>query len=339
MIPNRILIWEPNWIGDVLFSTPFIRTIRMRFPDAYIACITVPSCREILEANPRIDEVLLFDERTVNRGIMKKIDFIRELRKKRFDTVILLHRSLTRAIVASLGGISERIGYRYPKRNLFLTVKAAPGPTPVHRVENFLTLARAIGAGDGTPELEFYYKPEDENYIRRFLKEHKISSDDVVIVINPGGNWEPKRWHIQRYIELCRELLKKPRVKLVVSGARQDVGLYLQIQEALSVPIFSLAGRISLRQLGALLKRADLMISGDSGPLHVALALKRKAIALFGPTSPSLTGPLGAPDCRIIAKDVGCAIPCYRVSCRDRRCMNAIEVHEVVRAVEEMLGI
>jgi len=335
---DRILIWEPNWIGDVLFTTPCIRAIRKSYPKAHIACIAVPSCRELLERNPYVDEVLIYDEKTVNKGIMKKLDLIRALRAKKFDVAVLLHRSLTRAMIAFFSGIPERVGYRYAKRNLLLTVKAPVPPAHGHRIEYFLGLARMIGA-DGPVNLDFFVTPDDDALIQRFFSENKIMPDDKVIVINPGGNWEPKRWPIEKHIELCRALMKKPHVKVIVSGSRQDVNLFLRIQDAIEVPVLSLSGRMTLGQLGALLKRADLFISADSGPMHVALALNRKTIALFGPTAPALTGPYGSGDYRVLHKDVGCKVPCYRVSCRDRRCMKAIEVYEVVKAAEEMTGI
>ena len=116
MDPKRILIWEQNWLGDVLFSTPFIKAVRKKFKNAYIAVIVNPSCKEILEGNPRINEIILYDEKHKDRGPAGMLKLIIRLRKKRFDAVFLLHRSLSRAIISSLGGIKKRVGYCYKKR-------------------------------------------------------------------------------------------------------------------------------------------------------------------------------------------------------------------------------
>lgn len=335
---RRILIWEVNWIGDVLFSTPFIRAIRERFPDAHIACIVAPRCKEILELNPNINEVILYDEKIVHRGMLKKWQLMRELKTKKFDVVFLLHRSLTRTLISLLSGISKRIGYSYEKRNFLLTHKVKSPIIAQHRIEYFLGMARKIGADTPYGGLEFYMSEGDISYVDDFLKRSKIKEQDRIVAVNPGGNWDPKRWPVEKYAELCKGLVKRFGVKIIITGSEKDVDLYLHMQDIMDEKVISMCGKTTLRQVGALFKRCDLVISGDSGPLHIALALGRRAIALFGPTSPAITGPYGDGNYMVLQKDIGCKIPCYEVQCKERHCMNAITVNEVLSQAERILG-
>jgi len=334
---RKILVWEVNWIGDVLFTTPFLRALRNRFPESYIACIAAPRCQGILEANPNINEVIVYDEKNLNKAFTDKISLIIKLRKEKFDVVFLLHRSLTKAIICFFAGIRQRIGYSYKKRNFLLTQKARNYSIDVHKIDYFLGLAKKIGADVKNTALEFYTKPEDEHYIDQFLLNNKILPSDKIVILNPGGNWDPKRWPAENYAKLTEELIKKMGVKIIVTGAEKDLDLYLKIQENIKEPIISVTGRTTIRQLGALFKRAALVISGDSGPMHVALAVRAKVIAIFGPTSPALTGPYGPGRYKILQKDVGCIVPCYNQECKSLRCMKAVEVEDVLREAILML--
>ena len=114
--PKRILIVNVNWLGDVLFSTAAIRALRQRYPDAYLACMLVPRAKQILEDNPRLDEIIVYDENDRHRGITGKLKFIFFLKKKRFDVVFLFQRSLTRLLLCFLAGIPKRVGY-YRKKS------------------------------------------------------------------------------------------------------------------------------------------------------------------------------------------------------------------------------
>ncbi len=143
---KRILIVNVNWLGDALFSTPAIRAIKNRYPDCFLACMVVPRVKEALERNPYLDELIIFDERLVHRSFWAKVKFIFQLREKKIDTVILFHRSFTRALICHLAGIKERIGYYTKKRSWLLTKSLnCPNRDSLHRVDYFLNLLSLIG--------------------------------------------------------------------------------------------------------------------------------------------------------------------------------------------------
>lgn len=337
---KKILIVNVNWIGDVIFSTPFIKAIRDAYPDGYIACLLHPRCSEILEGNPRIDEIIIYDEGRQHKGIIGKLSLVLRLRRIRFDTAFVLHRSFTKALLTALAGIKERIGYPTKKRGLLLTRAIELPDEEVHKVEYFLGLARDYGIEPGEISYEFFVYDTNRETIRKFLKARGVKEEDRLIVLCPGGNWDPKRWPKESFAKLADMLIERLNAKVVLSGAKKDSGLVEEIRGMMkNIPIIS-CGMTTIKELGALLERADLVIANDSGPMHLAVAMKSNVIALFGPTSPGLTGPYGKGSYRVIWKTKvleGCEAPCYDVTCADNRCMKLIAVEEVFKESEEML--
>lgn len=335
---KRVLIVNVNWMGDVLFSTPFIRAIKAGFPGGYIACMVVPRCREILEGNPHLDEIIIYDEEGIHRNLKGKIHFVSHLRSKRFDGAFLLHRSFTRTLLVALSGISERVGYPTRKRGFLLTEKVNLPDAQIHRVEYFLNIARAAGIQVGDNEgYDFFISHEDKKHIRELLEREGISERDSLVVINPGGNWLLKRWPKENFACVADQLTEVFNCRIAITGSEKDIGLAEDISALMkSKPIIT-CGKTSLKQLGALLERSLLVISNDSGPMHIAVSQKTKAIALFGPTSPTITGPYGKGDYTVIQKDIGCEVPCYNLTCPDNECMKAISVEDVVDASKKIL--
>jgi len=329
----RILIFNVNWRGDVLFSTPAIKAIRRRYRDAYIACVVVPRCREILSGNPGLDEVIIFDEDGAHRGPIGKLRFIIELRRKHLDQVFLFHRSFTRALLVWLAGIPERIGYCTKRRGPLLTTRVPTPNESLHRIEHFLGIVRAVGIEAETKLYEFHPSDQARRWASQFLADQGVADNDFLVVLNPGGNWGPKRWPVARYAELGEALRDTYNAKVLITGAAKDVVLADEIARLMKQRPISSCGKTTLEELGALLERADLVISGDSGPMHMAVAVGTRVVALFGPTSHQITGPYGRGDYKVIWKDVGCKVPCYDLGCKDNRCMKAIAVDDVLEVL------
>ena len=334
---KRILIVEVNWIGDVLFSTPFIRAIREHYPDDYIACLLHPRCAEMLEGNPRLNEVIIYDEEGAHKGFFGKLRLIWQLRRKRFDIAFILHRSFTKALLTALAGISERIGYPTKNRSFVLTKIADEPADDAHKVEYFLNIARSVGILSKSNSYEFFIGSSDREFIKKFLRENGVPDTDRVIVLCPGGNWDPKRWPKEKFAGLGDELAERFNAKIVISGAAKDVRLAGDIKEMMkNKPVIS-CGKTKLKELGALLERAALVVANDTGPMHLAVAMKAKTIALFGPTSSEITGPYGNGSYRVISKNEECAVPCYDVTCAANRCMDAISVEDVLAEAVALL--
>jgi len=335
---KRILIVNVNWLGDVLFSTPLIRALRQKYPNAYVACMVIPRCREVLEHNPRIDELLVYDEEDAHKGVAGKLKFISELHKKNFSEAIILHRSLTRTLLVALAKVPKRIGYYTKKRGFLLTEKPLVPDSQIHRIDLFCELGEKVGVEVKERAPEFYIKDEDRKFIENYLKGFGIGPADKVAVLNPGGNWMPKRWPVESFAKLAAGLVKELGFSVVISGAKKDKPLARDIARLSGVKVSCACGETTLKELGALMERAELIISNDSGPLHVAAAMGQPLIGLFGPTSPDITGPRGRGRICILQKDVSCKIPCYKLNCADNRCMKAISAEDVFECVRKILG-
>ena len=334
---KRILIVNVNWIGDTLFSTPFIRAVRDAYPDSYIACLLHPRCKEMLELNPRLNEIIIYDEEGKHKGLFGKIGLIACLRNKRFDTAFLLHRSFTKALIVFLAGIKERVGYPTKKRMMLLTKVVEAPSEELHKVEYFLNIAKASGLAPKSTSYEFFINDSHKKFVTGLLRGSGISEKDRIVVLCPGGNWDPKRWPKENFAALADRLSRECGVKIVMSGAKKDLKLVDEIKGMMkSVPVIT-AGSTTLKDLGALFLRSDLVIANDTGPMHLAVAMRARTIGLFGPTSPAITGPYGEGCYKVISKNDTCDIPCYDVTCTDNRCMAAIKVEDVLKEAKEML--
>ena len=333
---KRILIIEVNWLGDVIFSTPFIKAVREAYPDGYIACLIHPRCCEVIEGSPRINDIIIYDEEGAHKGLFGKLRLIREVRAKRFDTTFILHRSFTKALIAFLAGIKERIGYPTKGREWLLTKAVEGADEQVHKVEYFLNIARGAGITPKDNSYEFFTDKSDDIFIERLLAEDGIKSGDKIITLCPGGNWDPKRWPKERFAGLAAKLSEKTGVKIAIAGAAKDVKLAEFIRNQAKIKAAITCGRTNIKQLGALFKRSGLVIANDTGPMHIAVASGSKVIALFGPTAPALTGPYGRGNYKVIFKNNACTVPCYDLTCGENRCMSAIEIEDVVTEAEKL---
>ncbi|MDP3143172.1 MAG: lipopolysaccharide heptosyltransferase II [Candidatus Omnitrophota bacterium] len=335
---KRILIVNVNWVGDVLFSTPIFPAIKKAYPDSYVACMIVPLAKEVLAGNPAIDDLIIFDEEGKEKSLIGKIKFISRLKKERFDIVFLLHRSFTRALIVYLAGIAQRIGY-YTKKRAFLLTQAIDAPlvdSNLHRMDYYLNIVESAGIKIEDRNYQFFVSDEDRNFAANLLTENGVGRPDFLAVLNPGGNWDLKHWPKEKFAFLTDKLISEFNARVAIVGAAKDISLALEIANLMQNKPIILAGKTNLKQLGALLERANVMVSADSGPMHIACAVGTPTIILFGPTSQEITGPKGKGKCIIIQKDTGCKIPCYKLDCPDNRCMKIISVEEVVEEIRKL---
>ena len=337
-INKRILIFNVNWMGDVLFSTPAIRNIRRNYPDSFIACVIPSRCYPVLKGNPHLDEIIIYDEKDRHKGLLAKLNFVQLLRSKQFDIVFLLHQSFSRALKCRLAGIPERVGYQTKKRSFLLTCKIPPAKKDsMHRIDYYLNILEEAGLKVEDRYLEFFVAEEDMKFVEDFLNKQGVKNEDFLIALNPGGNWMPKRWPPEYWAKLADKLIREFSAKVIVTGGHQDLTLAGKIKEMMHEKPLIATGIFNVKQLGALAKQVNVFITADTGPLHIANAVgAEKIIALFGPTSVEITGPFPLKNVAILQKDVGCKVPCYVVHCPDNRCMKAITPEDVADQVRKI---
>lgn len=321
-----------------MFSTAAIRNIRLNFPQSFIACAIPSRCYPVLKGNPNLDEVIIFDDKDRHKGMLAKLAFVKLLKSRKFDTVFLLHRSFSRALICRLAGIHQRIGYSTKKRAFLLTKKIAPPKKDsLHRIDYYLNVVEKAGLKVEDRYLEFFVASDDVKFVDDFLEKKGIKKEGFLAVINPGGNWAPKRWPKEYWAILADKLISELKAKVVISGSAHDMGLALSIKAMMRQEPVIACGIFNVKQLGAVAKRADLFVTADTGPLHIANAVNaKKIIAIFGPTSPEITGPYPLKNVVILQKDVGCKIPCYSSKCPDNRCMKAVRPEEILEEIKKI---
>ena len=339
MKPKRILIFELNWMGDILFSYPLLRAIREANPDAYITCVVVKRYADLLVHNPWINSVHVLSDDNRLSSIGEKLAFVRMIGKETYDTCILLKPSGTKGYMAFFAGISERIGFS-GKRSFLTKIIDVPKDN-MHRADQILALAGALGIDEADGSYEYFFIEEDNERASEILRKAGGGTLSTV-AINPGGNWDAKRWPVEKFIDLSRKILEEfENVEIMVTGAKKDVQLAENIVEKVaSKRCYSVAGKTNLNELAVLFRQCALVVSADSGPMHLASATGATTISLFGPTSHKLTGPRGKGENIVIQKDVNCQIPCYVDECKlEYDCMGKISVDEVYEAVKKVLKV
>ena len=335
---KRILVVNVNWVGDTVFATPVFKAIKTQWPDAFLACMAVPRVKAVLESCPYLDEIIIYDERGCHRSVWGKIKIVWLLWRHHFDIVFLLHRSWTRALLVFLAGIKERVGYDAKNRGRFLTHKVPDYPGLPHRSDYYLYVVEHYGIPVLDRTCELKVDPEARRQVGDILLQHQVALDDTVIIVNVGGNWDLKKWPMSQFVDLVNRLAHECPARVIIPGAEKDAPTARAIsQKAGGAPVV-LAGETNLKQLIALMERASLVISADSGPMHIASSVGTPGIAIFGPTRPELTGPRGRGTFSVLQKDVGCnRNACYFLECPDNVCMQAVSVDEVMAAVFRVL--
>lgn len=334
---ERILVVNVNWVGDVIFSSPIFKALKEAHPKAQISCLAVPRVREVLESIPYIDEIIIYDEDGRHRNPLAKLMLIFQLRRKRFDIAFLLHRSLTRALLVYLAGIPQRVGYDEKNLGKLLTHKVENLDEPLHRSDRYLHVIESYGIPINDRHCRLSVSENAKLDIREILKSKDINENDFLVVINPGGNWGLKRWPAKNFSRLMRGFLVDMGAKVVISGAQKDFSLAEEMNGFAFHNAVSLAGQTDLKQLLALMERADLVVSADSGPLHMANSVGSDVIGLFGPTRPEITGPRGCGQVFTLQHNVGCnQESCYYLKCPDNICMKSITVDDVSEIIKQI---
>ena len=338
MKASRVLIVGVNWVGDLIFMTPAIRAIRRAYPASYIACLIPPRGLDLLRANPHLDAVIPFRESRGLTGLIQWWPLVQQLRRGRFDTAFLFHPSATRAAAVWAAGIPSRIGYRTGKRNRFLTKGvAAPVKDSVHKAIWYLGLVEGAGLPSDGLRYDLAVRPEDRLAVEVLLKGWGVAQGDRLVALHPGANWRLKRWPAKNFASLADRLSKQFDAKVIFVGSGADLPLVEKIRRQMQTQPLVATGRTSLCQLGALLSRVRLLVSNDSGPLHLGSAVGTPVIGLFGPTDPKCTGPIENGRSVTLFGSIGCPVPCYRLECPANLCMNQITVEQVLEAAGRFL--
>ena len=340
---KKILVFRTDRIGDILLSIPAIRALKQSFPEAQISVIVQSPYACLLENNSDINEIITYDKKK-NSGFWGTLKFIVHLRKKRFDLAVVLNPKKRSNIIAFLAGITYRLGYQR-KWGFLLNqaIKDEKYKGEKHELEYNLDLVRAIGADTKDKNFSIFVKKEDEDFV----------DGERLIAIHPGSSCPSKRWPIERFAKLGYRLSvigyrpntehRTPntagfnRVKIIIVGSKEEEKLGQTMERLMQVPVVNLTGKLNLGQLAALFKRCSLLISTDSGPVHLATAVGLRCLVIFGRNLPGLSpkrwGPRGKDD--IVLHNPPDCSPCLAHNCQKGfECLRRISVEEVLQAAK-----
>ncbi len=366
---QRILVRGVNWLGDAVMTTPALLRLRERFPRAHITLLTPEKLAGLWAGHPAIDSVVTFapGESVFSVG--------RKLRGNQCDLALVLPNSPRSAFECRLARIPRRVGYARPWRNWLLTQAIPPRPgsyemhkpspgeirerlssrapasfkrptTQAHQIHEYLHLAAALGVDPRpvSPRLEIIAE-ELRAAVAKFSLGAVEKSGTPLLGLNPGAEYGPaKRWPLERFVATARDMQQRAGCDWVIFGGPNDRPMGDYFEKALRHPerkVHNLAGRTSLRELLAVLKKCRALLTNDSGPMHVAAALGTPVVVPFGSTSPELTGPGLPGDASnfILRAEAPCS-PCFLRECPiDFRCMTGITSDQVTAALLKVLGL
>jgi len=346
--PSRMLVVLPNWVGDLVLATPALRIIRERFADTHIAFLLRSNLEDILSGGQWADETIRWPASTKGQSRPKRrqgfLGFAAELRERRYDWAVLFSNSFRAALLARLAGIRSRIGYDRDGRGLLLTDKLLPErykgkyvPVPMTRYYN--AIARYLGCRNCSDQPELYTTPQEEAVVDGLFTAAGVVQGKPVVVLNPGSSFGPaKRWLPERFAEVADGVVAEHGAAVFIACGPKEIDTARQVAARMRHPSTVLDKPVlPLGPTKALIRRAGLLITNDTGPRHFGIAFRVPTVTVFGPTHQEWTA-TDSPNERAIQVPVDCG-PCMKRKCPlDHRCMSRVTGNMVMEAARELLS-
>jgi ADP-heptose:LPS heptosyltransferase len=349
-LPKRILVVKAAGIGDLILAIPGLRALRVRFPDAEIDLLVTPKCSNLLKNCPYIDDIYVIQ----TQGMMNRIDYrdgwnifrtLYTLRKKNYDVLINLYHLFTDRGSFRMRALCKAVGARYTvgrntdNRGRFYHASITDSWTDSddeqrHEVELNLDVMRLLDAADPGHGLEFWVQDEERIQVQKMLDQETYREKrGPRIALNLGGDALYKRWPDAHTAILGDLLMQKLSAQVLILGGEKELPAADRVMSMMKERPINLAGKFSLLELAALLETCDLMVTNDTGPMHLAAAVGTPVVALFGPGKPGRYGPYGPAGFHsVIQNGMDCS-PCTDFECASRECMKQIQPEDVFEKV------
>ncbi len=333
----KILIIKPSSLGDVIHALPFLKAVKDTFPDSQIDWVISKNLKGIIDDNPLINELITLDKdswKNVKKlpETLSELSSLRKtLRSKHYNMAVDLQGLLRSGLIVFSTPTTLKIGFEDAREgSRFFYDKKVPVNEAAHAVDKCLEAAKAIGAKVDKAEFPLHISSAAKDQIKKLIGDLK-----EYIVIVPSARWISKRWPAEYFASLITKL----PIPCVISGNKEDIEI-LQNTTNLSIgKIIDLCGKTDLKELTALLAGAKVVVTNDTGPMHIAAALDVPVVAIFGPTDPVKTGPYRWQTNRklkVLKADVSCS-PCRNRKCEELICLTRINVDKVFKALKEYL--
>jgi len=343
---RKILVRVNNWIGDVVMISPAMRAVRKAFPYAEISLLAKTWVLDAIRGSPYYDHLIEYDREGDHASWRGRWELVKQLRNERFDLALLFQKAFEAALFARMAGIPRRVGFQSDARGWLLT-DPLPLPLQGHHADHFLRIVEAVGVEAIDRRLSYHLTPRARDGAIQFLREHGIFGGGLRIAIHPGASKPPRAWHSERFGEVATALARNHEATILLFGTGHDLQAVATIRALLgSACILPPEGQ-SLQEMAALLEHCHLLLCNDSGPMHVATALRVPVVAVFGPGTPGRTGPFSDPELfRVVTRRFPCA-PCRQkffqeclpTASRKPICLEEVTASEVLDACRDLLGI
>jgi heptosyltransferase-2 len=323
--------------------TPALALLRELCPAAEVSVLARPAIAELLKDHPSVDRILVYEHHSRHAGLTGKWALAATIRSLNFDLAVLFQNAFEAALLAFLGGIPRRLGYATDGRGFLLSEPVkVPGGHASHQIAYYANLLRGLGYNGSLGPPRLFLTEEEEREMHRRLAEAGVDQTDLVVGINPGSTYGgAKRWIPERFGAVVDRLASRygttRPIRAVIVGAPGEEALGRIVAESMQVKAVQLSGHTTIRQLMAVIKRCNVFLTNDTGPMHIAAAFDVPVVAVFGPTDASTTAPFGAGHL-IVREPVECS-PCLLRECPiDHRCMTRVTVETVYEAGAKQLG-
>lgn len=342
---SRILIVRLSAIGDVIRTLPAVHLIREELPKAYLGWVVESAPHSLINGHPEIDKFFIFPKKQIRQAIKESKfkeafqllkGFGAELKAEQFEITIDLQNLFKSGMVTLLSGAKTRIGYGLGREGskFFLTDPITP-PCKSHRMMSFvdwqMELVRRLGVSDGDVQFILPDYFNEEARINQFLHDHNIAGDYFCLA--PGTSWSNKSWTPAGMARLADRLSDYGRV--IIIGSELDRKISDQVLKLTKTNSIDTIAAFNLRELAVLLRKARLYVGGDTGPMHLAVAVGTQVIAWFGPTSPLVHGPYQA-GAVTFNLDLPCQ-PCNKRKCNTKHCLQDLGLETVWGSIEPFL--
>ncbi|MGE3821664.1 MAG: glycosyltransferase family 9 protein [Isosphaeraceae bacterium] len=339
LTPRRVCLIKPSALGDVTNAFATLSALRRRWPEATITWVVNASLRGLVEGHPEIDQVIQYDRAGIKpnpSGVRKFWAFLRSLRSERFDLAIDLQGLLRSGLMTAATGAPVRVGLADAREGAswFYTNRVVPPGShdEAHAVDRMLAVAAAFGADVGCPTFTVAVDSSAADWARSIMADLPRPR----LAVNLGARWETKRWPPEHFAELARRASATRGARLVALGAPEDRPFVEEfIRRVDPIPVLDLCGRLTLPTLAAVCREVDVVLSNDTGPLHLASAAGVRVVGVYTCTSPALNGPYG-PRALAVQTGVWCK-GSYRVTCGRLECMAELTPDRVWPLVESQL--
>jgi len=339
---KNILIVRTDRIGDVVLTTPSIRALHDAFPEARISLLVAPLTRDLVDGLEGVDEVLVDDRKGEHRGLNGYRTLIRQLKNREYDLAVVYHTKKRTNLLCALAGIPRRIGYKNDKLGILLTDRLIDQryEGEKHEAQYCLSVLAPLGVLTDDLTTKIALQSQAEQWAEQRIKSLNISGKPLLVALHPGASCPTKRWPIDRFTRLARLMQENFPVTLVLIGGKDETWSAEDFVQQCPREVIDLKGQTSVAQMASLLKRCSLLVSNDSGPVHVAAAEETPVVSIFTRDQPGINPTRWRPlsqNSRVIAPKGQASMDFSQGEVRDPSFLQEIEVKEVFEAVDAIL--